>query len=318
MKLAALDLGSNSFLCLICDWSEGSALTITKDLLRVVRLGEGLSQSGLFQDSALQRADQALSFFAEEIKKEKCDHVLAFATAAARDARNKEDFFQICRTHGIPVEIVSGLQEAETTFQGALCEVQGQPGLEIQDHAFQLVIDIGGRSTEFVLGHQKRVLFSCSLNMGCVGMKEKWIDQFPVGSERAAQIQIDVQSILSSTLQKILQELQQVPLEIIAVAGTPTTLATMDLGLYDPQQIEGYRLSQQKLAKWCLDLSAQTPDEIQKKYHIDPKRADVIYIGAEILNQIMHGFSKKAHEMKVSTKGIRYGAMMELVKRLER
>ena len=319
MKLAALDLGSNSFLCLIGSMDKSGKVVVEEDLLRVVRLGEGLSHSKKFHPEALARADEALSYFSQVIRKRQCDHVLAFATAAARDATNQDDFFRLCQKHQIPMEIISGGDEAQLTYGGALCEVDGLPKLNLQTTSHRLVIDIGGRSTEFVLGKQGKIQFARSLNMGCVGMTEKWVSQTPVTAEMRNQIQVEIQTIIAETMSEILGLIQGSGLDVIAVAGTPTTLASMEIGSYDVSRVEGYAFTGQQLEVFAQKLAAQTPKQIQQIYGIDPKRADVIYIGSEILCQIEKTISKirpLGCPIKVSTKGIRYGVIMELMKRL--
>lgn len=319
MKLAALDLGSNSFLCLIGSIDQMGQLTVEHDLIRVVRLGEGLSQSKTFHPEALQRADQALGEFAQAIQQAGCDHVLGFATAAARDAKNKDDFFYICQKHSLPVEIISGGQEAQLTYFGALCDVDGLPTLGLRPEAFQLVIDIGGRSTEFVLGKSDQVQFAQSVNIGCVGLTEKLVRRQPLSSENITQIQKEIQSSIFQPLQEIKKIIGGSELDVVAVAGTPTSLATMEVGAYDVSRIEGFVLTEERVQSYAQMLAQLSPSQIQQNYQIDPKRADVIYIGAEVLCQIsssVSSFTLQSCQIKVSTKGIRYGAMIELMKRL--
>ncbi|MFN8944179.1 MAG: hypothetical protein ACK5WZ_06105 [Pseudobdellovibrionaceae bacterium] len=320
MKLAALDLGSNSFLCLIADIDQQRKIVVEQDLLHMVRLGEGLQSSRRFSEAALQRADAALKLFKENIKKANCDHVLAFATAAARDAINKEDLFQICKNHQIPIEIVSGPQEAEVTFFGATCEVADMPSLKLQPDSYQLVIDIGGRSTEMILGYEEKIKFARSLNIGCVGFTEEFKPLFPLESEAILKIQQQIQHVIHDTVLEILNLVQGKQIVVIAVAGTPTTLAAMEVGKYSVAAVEGFEFTAQRLENWSNHLATRTPLEIQRSYGIEFKRADVIYVGAEILNQILKKISETRpsdQSIHVSTKGIRYGVMKEMMKRLK-
>lgn len=318
MKLAALDLGSNSFLCLICHLDAHNQLVLEKDLLSVVRLGQGLGVSGKFLPEALQRADNALAGFAREIQSSGCDHVLAFATAAARDATNQQEFFQICHQHKIPVEVISGRQEAEITYQGAVCEIIGTPKLKINKDHFQLVIDIGGRSTELVLGSQGKVIFAKSLSIGCVGLMEQYASSGQDNVNAQEEMRKAISDMIEPVLQDIFDQARSQDLEFIAVAGTPTTLASMELGHYSAESIEGYVLNDENLTKWSSILARLSPAEICARYHIDPKRADVMMSGVEILNQTnqcLMRLTKKKTCIIVSTKGIRYGLMMEMVRR---
>ncbi len=319
MRFAALDLGSNSFLCLICSVDSQKQLVFEKDILKVVRLGQGLGSSGKFMPEALVRAEEALAEFAHEIRNFDCEHVLAFATAAARDATNKKDLFDICKKYEIPVEIISGSQEAETTYQGAVCEIKGAPTLEINNTCFQLIIDIGGRSTELILGFRGTVVFSKSLDLGCVALTEEY---FSAGRYEPF-VQNKMSMAISATMMPILQELLLhvggKEIQFIAVAGTPTTLASMQLGgQYSAEQVEGYVLTEEHLNSWSSHLIGLTPSEIQTRYNIDSKRADVIVAGVEILKQTNQSLSQlmnRKSNIIVSTKGIRYGVMKEMMKR---
>ncbi len=119
MKVAALDLGTNTFLCLIAEGSRNGISKVHKDLAQVVRLGQGVDKTGEFHPDALVRARQCLSEFKKEIDKHNVDRILAMATSAARDAKNGQELFRIGEDLGIPIEIIPGEDEARITYQGA-------------------------------------------------------------------------------------------------------------------------------------------------------------------------------------------------------
>ncbi len=322
MKLAALDLGSNSFLCLIGETNQMTGqIVVEQDLLKVVRLGEGLNESKKFRPEALKRAEEAFIEFSEKIRWAQCDNVLGFATAAARDAENKNDFLSLCQKYQIPIEIISGNQEAQLTYLGALCSVQGLPSLNLNTNHHQLVIDIGGRSTEFVLGQNGQIKFAQSLNLGCVGLTEQFIQSYPPSPVRIQEMQMTLRSQILGPLTEVKKLTQGAGLDVVAVAGTPTTLATMEIGTYDVMRVEGFVLGSERLQMLNQTLSQLSPSQIQSAHGLDAKRADVIYVGSEILYQISNTLAElfgAPISIKVSTKGIRYGAMIELTKRLKK
>ena len=151
MKVAALDLGSNTFLCLIAEVQSAGIVKIYSDHSEVVRLGQELEKTKSFHPEALIRADVCLRRYSEIIKTEKIDRILAMATSAARDAKNSEELFKLAAKYAIPLEIVPGDREAQITYQGA---VSGN----FENAMDTMVIDIGGGSTEIIYGKGQEFL----------------------------------------------------------------------------------------------------------------------------------------------------------------
>lgn len=171
MKVAALDLGSNTFLCLICEVEQLAITQTYSDEVQVVRLGQGLSASKKFHPDALVRARECLSKFKTLIDQHRPEKILAMATSAARDAENKQELFQICADLNIPIEIIPGEKEADITYRGA---TSGQTST-----SNRLIVDIGGGSTEFIFGQGLHINFARSFDIGCVRLTEKFISQQP-------------------------------------------------------------------------------------------------------------------------------------------
>lgn len=293
MKVAALDLGSNTFLCLICDVSQGKIETIYSDEVQVVRLGQGLSSSKKFHPEALTRAKKTLTDFAGSIAKHKPEKVLAMATSAARDAENKEELFKICKDLNIPLEIISGDQEAQITYSGS---VSGMKSLDTKT----LVVDIGGGSTEFIVGLGSKLLSGHSKNIGCVRLTETYIPEQPTKKEDVEKCKNEILKVVQESKAKLNLDIDQ----ILAVAGTPTALVTAELGGFDPVKIDGYKLTTQKLNEWLLKLTKASVEEKQNM-GIPVGRADVILVGVLILLATLEVFCKD--EIIVSTRGVRYG-----------
>lgn len=309
MRLAALDLGSNTFLCLICEVTfQHKTPIITQiysDNVEVVRLGQGLAQSKTFHPDALERADQCLKKFSEIIDEHKPEHVLAMATAAARDAENKEDLFKIAEKYNIPLEIIPGEKEATITYQGAVS------GLKTENQNL-MIIDIGGGSTEFIFGRDQELIKGESFNIGCVRLTEKFIRAQPTSDAEISDVINAVDESVNKAI-KIMPEDFKLN-QIIAVAGTPTSLAAAEIGHFDTEKIDGYRLTYQLLEGWLKKLQNSTVEE-KIEMGIPAGRADVILIGVIILLRTLVIFG--LNELKVSTRGVRYGVALEMARRFQ-
>ena len=300
MKVAALDLGSNTFLCLICDVKESKIETIYEDQVQIVKLGQGLSIANQFHPEALQRAKKALTDFSVLIKKHKPDKVLAMATSAARDAKNKDELFKICDDLNIPLEIISGNQEAEITYLGSVS------GLNTENNAEKkLVIDIGGGSTEFIVGLGSKIITGHSQNIGCVRLTEKFIKSQPTSAEEINECTKYIYQIVQDSKNKLNQNIDQ----ILAVAGTPTALVVAQLGYYSAEKIDGFKLTKENLLNW---LDKLTNSSLQEKIEmgLPAGRAEVILIGVIILLVTLDVFNKK--EIVVSTRGVRFGIALHM------
>ncbi len=300
MKLASLDLGSNTFLCLVSEIENQKVTKIYSDEVEMVRLGQGLSASKKFHPDALIRAKNTLTNFRKTLDREKPQAILAMATSAARDAENKEELFKICKDLNIPLEIIPGEKEAEITYRGA---VSG-----LKTAGSRLVVDIGGGSTEFIFGEDQKILAGKSLDIGCVRLTEKFISVQPT-----PQAEIDkLQNFIREQLQQIIKLAPQMPKEILAVAGTPTTIAQVELGGFDAAKIDGYVLTEQGLETWLKKLTGlSVAEKIALGY--PEGRADVIIVGVITLLETLKAFNLK--ELTVSTRGVRYGVALELAKR---
>lgn len=304
MKVAALDLGSNTFLCLIAEVTNGQVKKIFDDQVRIVRLGQGVSASKRFHPDALARAKETLTEFKNIISKEKVDRTLAMATAAARDVDNKEDLFKICKDLSIPLEIIPGEKEAEITFSGG---ISGLPKFSEPI----LMVDCGGGSTELILGHSEEIFQAISIPIGGVKLTEKFISKYPVlENERKT-----LQEFIAKNIQEVLPKFSnhQKPNRIVGVAGTPTDLAKSEIGGWYPEKIDGHILNLSQLDRLILQMSQMTPDRIHSELLIEKGRADVILAGAMVIAEVCRAFNLTS--LQVSTRGVRFGVALELAKR---
>lgn len=296
MKVAALDLGSNTFLCLICEVHQGKIEKIYSDEVQVVRLGQGLSSSKKFHPEALARAQKTLAEFAQTIADHKPEKILAMATSAARDAENKDELFKICKDLNIPLEIISGDQEAQITYSGSVSGMNSS-------QSKTLVVDIGGGSTEFIIGIGSRLQSGHSQNIGCVRLTEKFITEQPTSQKDLDLCKKEILDVINESKQKLNSEIDQ----ILAVAGTPTALVVAEIGKFDAAQIDGYKLTRTHLEKWLNKLSQASIQE-KENMGIPSGRADVILVGVLILLATLEVFCKD--EIIVSTRGVRYGVAL--------
>ncbi|MGZ3745990.1 MAG: Ppx/GppA phosphatase family protein [Pseudobdellovibrionaceae bacterium] len=303
MKVAALDLGTNSFLCLIVEGDKEGIRKVLSDQVKVVRLGQGVDKTGFFHPEALARAKECLTEFKKEIDSQHVDRILAMATSAARDAKNGQELFKIGKELNIPIEIIPGNDEARITFAGAIeGTAQGKENI--------LVIDVGGGSTEFIVGNKSKLHFSKSLNLGCVRMTEKYITRQPISQEE----RLLAEAAVAQQLELILPEIRKYAVEeIIAVAGTPSAIAVAEMGKFEAEKVHGFTLDQGKLKKWCDILANTSVQEKIDKYKIEEGRADILFMGTTILHQFLVKLNQPS--MRVSIKGVRYGVALEALRR---
>lgn len=290
-------------MCLIAEVNDGRITKIYEDHVQVVRLGQEVSKNRRFHPQALERARACLVEFADIISRQRPERVLAMATSAARDVTNAEDLFKIGKDLCIPIEVIPGGREAEITFQGATSHYD-------QDNKCRLVVDVGGGSTEFVAGKNHRVLFGQSLDIGCVRLTEKWIYEQPSPKEQVAAAALDI----SQQILRVRPEIEKIGIEeIIAVAGTPSALAAIELGGFDVAKVDGYCLTRQRLQEWVDVFSQITVEEKMRRFNLERGRADVILVGSLILLETLKQFNR--NELTVSVKGVRYGIALEIASR---
>lgn len=300
MRVAALDLGTNTFLCLLAEGNAQGISKIHKDLVEVVRLGQGVDKHKVFHPYALSRARACLEGFQKEIEAFHPEKILAVATSAARDVSNSDDLFKIGKEYNIPIEIIEGEKEAKVSFQGALV------GFDFKDKGVS-VLDIGGGSTEIIIGKQNQIQSQQSLNMGGVRLTEKIISQQPISLEEQDKVRLEIQQ----QLEKFKAQKELVGSEVLlAVAGTPTALAALELGAFDPQKVDGFCFSMAQLEKWQNIFATTSIDEKKTKYKLGG-RADIIFAGTTILIEVMKKFNFS--EVMISTKGVRYGVALQLL-----
>ena len=274
-RVAAIDCGTNSIRLLITDITDDTEAEIVREM-RIVRLGQGVDATGRLADEAIERTLQATREYAELITMLGADRVRFCATSAARDAENADEFADAVESIlGVRPQVLSGEEEALASFVGAT------RGL---GPTRTLVVDIGGGSTELVLGEDAVVKWSTSLDIGSVRLTERFLpsDPPPVAEVTAAMNHLD------SELTPAVAGLEPVA-SVVGVAGTVTTVAAHALGLpsYDRDAIHGARLSVDELQSACLSLAQMSVADRRALPFMHPGRADVIGGGALVLDRVL-------------------------------
>jgi exopolyphosphatase/guanosine-5'-triphosphate,3'-diphosphate pyrophosphatase len=278
MRVAAIDCGTNSIRLLIADIDGGNFREVVRDM-EIVRLGQGVDQTGQFHPDAIARTLTAVDKFAAEIAKRGVEKIRFCATSATRDATNRHLFVDGVRDRlGIEPEVISGDEEAALSFAGAIQDLDPPEG------PF-LVVDIGGGSTEFVFGTSS-VEAARSVNIGCVRMSERHFANDPATSDQIELARTDIQAAIA-------QAAAAVPIThaktLVAVAGTATTVAAAALGLneYDRYSIHLARVSATQVHE--ASTMFLTSDRAQRLLlgYMHPGRVDVIAAGSLVLSEIM-------------------------------
>jgi exopolyphosphatase/guanosine-5'-triphosphate,3'-diphosphate pyrophosphatase len=304
MRVAVVDIGSNSTRLLVAD-VDGPR--ITHELERrsnVTRLGTGVDADGRLRADAIERVFSTLEEYAAVIEQLAAEVKLAVLTSAVRDSENGEEFAeQVEERYGLIPHVLTGDEEAQLTFLGATSE------REAADAEPTLVIDIGGGSTELVIGTGREVSFHVSTQAGVVRQTERHIDHDPPEPDELKELAADVASILDSAVP---DEPRRQVQRAIAVAGTATSLAAIDQELdpYDPSRVHGYLLTREACERMLQRLAALPLQERRQVAGLHPDRAPTIVAGAVILREVLNRFALE--RVEVSEHDILRGAALGL------
>lgn len=310
MRIASIDVGTNTVLLLIADVDEHGKFSLVHQEQRIPRLGRDVDKNGVIRVSAFDRIAWILQEYKNLAIQFQANHLVACATSAVRDAENQSEFISFIKnTSGIDIEVLTGEQEAIWTYRSATSEQtsSGSP---------QAVIDIGGGSTELIYqkpgtfnGNTK--LYCYSLQLGSVRITERYLKHQPPLPEE-----------LASASKFIIEECSPIhnpgfhQYQLTGVAGTATTLACLDAGLkeFESKIVNGYKLHIDQISLWLHRLAAMTPQTIESLSLTTQGRADILTAGVLILHEVMKllGFS----ELMVSERGLRFGLVLREWERL--
>jgi len=304
VRVAVVDIGTNSTRLLIAEVDPHTAAV--EELLRrskVTRLGHGVDAGGSLSQEAIDRVLGTLTDYRAEIDSHRCEANLAVLTSAVRDASNGASFAEHVRvSFGLDARVLSGSEEAQLTFLGAMADrpARSEP---------TVVIDIGGGSTEFVVGVGRTAGFHVSLPVGVVRMSERHIHSDPPRPDELQRLACDARSILLDGLPRH----ERAPVKSgIAVAGTATSAAAIDQELdpYDPSRVHGYRLQLATVELLLARLADMSEARRRAVVGLDPDRAPTIVAGMILLEESFRAF--ELDEVEVSEHDILYGGALRL------
>lgn len=289
-RVAAIDCGTNSIRLLVADITDGVLTDVAREM-RIVRLGQGVDATGAFAPEAIERTRVALEEYAGIIRESGASAIRMVATSATRDASNRDDFFDMTReildpiVPGTVAEVITGDEEARLSFAGAVGE------LDAKGAPF-VVVDLGGGSTELVLGDNKGVRAAFSANIGCVRLTERFLHDDPPTVEQ-------IEGAREFVREKLEEAFEDVPIgdasSWVGVAGTMTTIAAIASGLqeYDADKVHLTRISFTDLFDVCDRLLHMTRDERSALGPMHPGRVDVIGGGAIVCSVLAEEFERR-------------------------
>jgi exopolyphosphatase / guanosine-5'-triphosphate,3'-diphosphate pyrophosphatase len=300
MRVAVVDMGTNSTRLLVADVEDPSVRELARES-RVTKLGRGVDLSGQLAADAIDEVCGAVGDYISTYEDLGAERVEAIATSAVRDADNSGAFLAELRERfALDSRLLDGDEEARLTFLGASFDRPAADGM--------LVVDIGGGSTELIVGSDTEVGFHASLQCGTVRHTERYLASDPPGASQLEELAADVQGLLDAELADLAHVRAD---EGIGVAGTATSLAAIDLELdpYDSDAVHGHTLGLRAIQRMCSELSSMPLEERREVTGLHPGRAPTIVAGVVILIQMMRAFG--LDEIEISEHDILYGAALE-------
>ncbi|GAB1370586.1 Ppx/GppA phosphatase family protein [Candidatus Kapaibacterium sp.] len=299
-RIASIDIGTNTFLLLIAEAKPNNELIVLYEAIEIARLGENVDKIGKISDLAVERANSILKDYVNICNKFDVNLILPVGTSALRDATNSCDVAStFSNTIGFPINIISGEKEAELSYLGT-----------VENENSNIVIDIGGGSSEVIIGNKKGILYKKSLQIGAVRLTERYFKQtHPPSVNSITLAKKDILKQLSDF--KSIEDIDTT----YAVAGTATTLATtlLDLDDFEVERINGLEISFEQIESLFTMYYESSIQEIISKFKVHPKRADLILAGTLIMKTIMEQLALS--KIKVSTRGLRYGILIDYIQK---
>lgn len=284
MKIGAIDIGTNSMRLLVADYIEGK-LHNREKIINTTRIGQGVDSEGYINEEAIERNIQALKEFSKVAKDKGCQAIYCIGTSALRDSKNGDEFIKLAKEEtDIDVEVISGEEESNLGFIGVL------QGLEDTNNI--LVVDIGGGSTEFIVGDETGIKYAKSEDVGALRMTEKFLIADPICEDEFNLMSEFIENKIKDTL-SILKEKDLV--KIVGIGGTITSVSAInqELEIYSMEKIHGSVVDKKELDNILQNLKKMTLNDKKNIKGLQPKRADIITAGVKILNIIMENLEKE-------------------------
>ena len=302
MKIGAIDIGTNSMRLLTTDLIDNK-LTNRKKYVNTTRIGQGVDENGFITEEAMERNINALKEYHDKCLDYGCEKIYCMGTSALRDSKNRSEFIKRAKDEaGIDVNVVDGEIEAKLGFSGVTNGIDKEGDI--------LVIDIGGGSTEFIFGNKEGIERNVSINIGALRLTEKYLSEGYSDSAFS-----DMRKFINEQIKDIVSYLNEKEIECVCgIGGTITSLSAVNqnLEIYSMEKVHGSVITREEVQK-MMDKFVSCSDEERKHINgLQPKRADIIAAGTEILICIMDNLSKK--EVVVSEydnlEGIAYSSIL--------
>ena len=305
MRIASIDIGTNTILLLIAEVDRNGVQKVLHDEQVIARLGKGVDADRIINRETFLRVEKFLNAYKNTCNDFSVERIIATGTSALRDAKNREDFCNYMKQKiGMTIEVLSGSKEAQWTYRGGISEFAGR------SDTFS-VIDIGGGSTEIIIGNSSSVIFKTSIDIGSVRLSERILKVSPPAHTAIAEAHNYI--------------LSQIPKEVsgkvtstfaIGVAGTVTTLAALhqQLPRYIPEKISGYKLLYKDVCVMFDMLKDKSVEQIKTFPQISHGRADIIVAGVLILMTFME--TSRLSHIVVSDRGLRYGMIYREIEKV--
>lgn len=302
-RSAFIDVGTNTVLCLIADIRETGRFRVLDDLADISGLGQGVDRTRRIIPEGEQRALEILARYRDHCQRLGVEEIFAVGTSALRDAENSAEVRARLRAKlGFDIRVITGAEEAAYSFL-AVARGLALAGREL------LVIDIGGGSSEFIRGNDAGVSQVLSVDIGSVRLTERFLHSDPVRDDEVATMLAAIERELALVIDRFASA--NVPLTLVGIAGSFTTVAAIEKGLvkYSHSDVHGSHLSVGEVRRQVQLFREKTIEERKQIAGLEAKRADVILAGACLIERIMTLF--KAESVVVSDQGVRYGLLHE-------
>ena len=307
MKIGTIDIGTNSMRLLTADYQDGKIIN-RKKYVNTTRIGQGVDNNGYISKEAIDRNIQALKEFKAICDEEGCEYVCYMGTSALRDSKNSDEFIALAKEEaGVDVEVITGDRESNLGFLGVL------EGVEKDELEEILVIDIGGGSTEFIVGDKNGVNFCKSENIGALRLTEKFLKHEIVSDEELKQTISFIEDTIEDTINNIKSKNIK---KLVGIGGTVTSVSAMNqqLEVYSMEKVHNSKICKKELDEILQMLKNMTLEDKKRLKGLQPKRADIITAGVVILDIIMEKL--ELNEIIVSEYDNLEGLMCQIAKKM--
>ena len=307
MKIGTIDIGTNSMRLLTAIYKDEKIID-RKKYVNTTRIGQGVDDKGYISQEAIDRNIKALKEFKDICDSEGCDYVYCMGTSALRDSKNADEFIALAKKDtGIDVEVITGERESNLGFLGVLEGVQKEDSEEI------LVVDIGGGSTEFIVGNQDGVNFCKSENIGALRLTEKFL-KTEIVSEQELN---DTVEFINKTIENTINTIKGRNIKkLVGIGGTITSVSAINqkLEIYSMEKVHNSKICKKEVDEILQMLKNMTLEDKKRLNGLQPKRADIITAGVVILDIIMEKL--ELNEIIVSEYDNLEGLMCQMAKKM--